>query len=491
MGRGLSGWKRVGNPRLVGHRMPDQKDASGPMRALWVHRVSVHRAFVIVSLTLPLAAEVAGTVQPQRLADLPQIWGAMSNDALGGAAGRNQDDDRTNALTFQAAIGRSWMVVADHAILTDKADGLRLDEFTATASYLPLRGSRGWLALGGGVRLRGDLRGESTQNAWHDWSHLERVDYLTYEEPDDRVVPVVVASGAWFCPLPTPMTLPGLLSGRSMLEVGGRSLVGSDGTCQGAIEMLVGGRGVDGAVWVGLRYETGEVGTDSPTLEAVRDHERSLALVYGVSVGSWFLSAGSALDSNGAFGRLGFSHGRSGVDGVGAAQPLHGDLVWTPGPSMGAELAWRPNAWSSPWNLALGARFGNAGQSWNDNVVEFRQITGGLANEHVFTNWDQLAVEGYGAVELGIRQDQIIERGSNTPFEEESHITGVAVARAGLRLAWGDAFAANRTVRMGVGAGVVGWAPLTTATVSNGSRSETYATPDVRPEFSLHVTAQW
>lgn len=450
------------------------------------------RSLVLLVLGVsPVAAEVAGTVQAQRPMDLAGIWGAMANDALGGSAGKNRDDYRTNALTFQMLILPQWALVIDHAILTDKAVAAptRLDEATVTLSWLPWRSSDGWVAIGGGIRQRDDLAGENLQNRWHDWSGVALVEGVPYAQPETATLAVATASGARAIPLTEAMTLPGLGTGVTAIELGGRGLVAHDGTWQTAVEAILVGRGRDGAIWTGLRYERGGVGDAAPVLQAVLDHEEGTWLVYGASVGPWFVAAGSRLDHGEAMGRLGFAHHRLGPPDGGAR--VEGDLTFSPGPALGAELTWRPDGWSAPWGWGLGIRFGNAGHEWADNVVEFRQIAGGLALSDALWQRGTVALEGYGAAELGIRQDRVVERGDDLPFARESHITCVAVGRAGVRIAWGDAYGADRTVRMGVGLGVVGWAPFTRGTVDNGTQREHYATPEVRPELALHVTARW
>lgn len=441
--------------------------------------------------TGPLVAEVAGSVQAQRPMDLAGIWGAMANDALGGSAGDNRDDYRTNALTFQMLVLPQWALVIDHAILTDKAvaEPTRLDEATLTLSWVPWRSSGGWAAIGAGVRHRDDLGGESLQNRWHGWSGVALVEGVPYADPQTATLAVVTAGGAYAFPLTDAMTLPGLGTGITAIELGGRGLVAHDGTWQAVAEANLVGRGRDGAIWSGLRYERGGVGDDAPVLEAVLDHEEGTWLIYGASVGPWFVVAGSRLDSGEAMGRLGFAHHRLGPPDGGAR--VEGDLTFSPGPALGAELTWRPDGWSAPWGWGLGIRFGNGGHEWADNVVEFRQIAGGLALSDELWRHRSVAVEGYGAAEIGIREDRVVERGDDVPFAPESQVTGVAVGRAGVRVAWGDAYDADRTVRMGVGLGVVGWLPFARGTVDNGVRREHYATPEARPEVAIHVTARW
>lgn len=451
------------------------------------------RVWSLVMMTAGACAEVAGTVQAQRPADLPLVWAGMANDALGTAAGRNEDDCRSNALGVQARFGR-LALIADHALLTDKAAAspARLDELTLATAWIPWRADRGWAAVGVGLRLRGDLGGESLQNRWHDWSDVARVDGLPYEEPSDDTVAVCTTSGTWHHPLSFGMTLPGIESGMNLVEIGWRGLAASDGTWQGAVDALLCGRGLDGAVWAGLRYEDGEVGTVSPTLETVQDHERGLWLVYGVSVGACFFQAGSNLKDGGGFGRLGFAHGREAPVALAGEADLDGDLTWSPGPVVGMDLAWTPDAWSPPWALRCAVRFGNAGEEWQDNVVEFRQISLGPAVAAALVDGDgTLGLEAYGGTGFGLRQDRVVIRGDNAPFPEEENASAVLDGRCGLRLVWGDHRAPGRTVRLGLVCGAVAWVPFSDAEVSANGRSETYGSARVLPELALSARARW
>lgn len=436
-------------------------------------------------------AEVAGSVQAQRPLDLPNLWVAAANDALGASAGENDDDYRTSAFLGQVAVTPHAILAANHSILTDKTGSQpgRLDEFTATLSWLPFRPVSGWVAIGAGVRLRGDLGGEGMQNRWHDASKLARVDYLGYAEPKTPVVGVVTVAGAKSFVLWNTSSLPWLGSGTTALEWGGRGVVGHEGTWQAATDVIFAGRGRDGAIWTGLRYETGGVTETAPIVEHVLDHEEGLWLVYGASVGAWFIEAGGNLTDPGVTGKLGFANNRLGPPGSGAV--VDSDLTYSPGPALGAELSWRPQGWSAPWSLTMGIHFGNAGPAWGDNLVEFRQLAAGVLASGIWWQYQTIAVEGYASAQLGVREDRVTDRGSYLPFESESNVTGLAVGRAGVRLAWGDAHTIGSTVRTGIGAGLVGWAPMSRGTVDNGIVREHYAEPVLRPEFSFHVTAQW
>jgi len=449
------------------------------------------RVWSLVLMTAAACAEVAGTVQAPRPADLPVFWAGMANDALGTPAGRNEDDDRSNALGAQVAVGR-YALVADHALLTNQyaAVPARVDELSLTAAWLPWRGDAGWAALGLGLRLRGDLGGESMQNRWHDWSDLARVEGIPYEDPPDDTVVVVSTSGIWDLDLPIAMTLPGVRSGVNLVEVGWRGLAASDGTWQAAVETLLCGRGFDGAVWAGVRYEDGEVGTDSPTLEAVQDHERGLWVVYGVSVGACFFQAGSNLKEGGGFGRLGFAHGRSAPGGADGAADVGGDLTWSPGPIVGMDLGWRPDTWSDPWGLRCGVRFGNTGEEWQDNVVEFRQISLGPAIDTTLTS-AKVDIEAYAGAGFGVRQDQVVIRGANAPFPENDVTAPVFDGRCGLRLVWGNHRAPGRSVRLGLTCGAVAWVPIHSAEVRASDRSEAYGQAQVLPELALSARARW
>lgn len=449
--------------------------------------------FLVLSIALMhgVQAEVAGSVQSQRPLDLPNLWVAAANDALGASAGKNDDDYRSSAFLGQVAVTPHTILAANHSLLTDKtgAQPGRLDELTVTLSWLPWRPVDGWVAVGAGVRVRGDLGGEGMQNRWHDASTLARIDYLEYFEAETPVVGVVTVAGVKSFVLWTTSSLPWLGSGTTALEWGGRGVVAHEGTWQAATDVVVVGRGLDGAIWSGLRYETGGVTDSAPILENVLDHEKGLWVVYGASVGAWFIEAGGNLSDPGVGGKMGFASNRLGPPGSGAV--VQSDLTYSPGPALGAEMSWRPQGWSAPWSLTMGIHFGNAGPAWGDNLVEFRQLAVGVLAAKPWWHYQTLALEGYAAAQLGMREDRVAERGSYLPFPEESQITGLAVGRAGVRLAWGNAHTVGSTVRSGVGVGFVGWAPFSRGTVDNGIAREHYAEPVLRPEFSYHVTAQW
>lgn len=446
-------------------------------------------------LWLPAAwSAVAGPVTSPRPVDLPGVWGSMSNDSLGGGSGQNDDDFRTNALTLQIGVAPKWYVVLDHAIMTNKAvadtQPARIDELTMTGNWLAWRQPWAWWTVGGGLRVRGDLGGESLQNTWHTWSELQPVDYIAYEEPDHAVVAIATTSAAYAYPLWEEISLPGVHSGAIVVEVNGQGVLASDGTWQIGADVQLAARGQDGALWIGGRYEDGQVGTNSDTLIAVQDHERGLWILYGMSVGPWFFSAGSNVEDKGTFGQLGFAHFRESPL-VSSGATMQGDIIYAAGPAMGTEMMWHPASWPQPLGISLGLRFGNAGQEWADNVVEFRQVSIGPSWTDTVHSWTSVDLEGYAATQIGARQDRMVDRGDDTPFDEQDHVTGVGVARAGLRLAWGDAWGVDRTVRMGVGIGIAGWLPFQSATADNGTQQETYATPVVLPEYSLHVSARW
>jgi hypothetical protein len=331
------------------------------------------------------------------------------------------------------------------------------------------------------------------QNHWHDWSDFDRVDYLSYEDPDDDTVAMLTSSGAWVVPLPMFewLTLPFINSGSTALEFSGKGLAAVDGTWQGSADITFLGRGVDAAVWAGFRYEDGEVGTNSSTLVAVQDQERGPWLIYGASVGSFFLHIGNNLHSGGGMGRLGFAHYRLDPRVGTQNKEILGDLTYSPGPSMGFELMWQPESWSGPWGIACGGHFGNAGISWQDNNVEFRQFAVGPSwNQHLW-QWCVFDFDGYAALGLGVREDFVVARGSNAPFGEDDHISMLGTGRGGLRVMWGDHKKKGRTVRMGIGLGAAAYVPFSEGSVSNGVITKNYADPDLRPEASLHALARW
>ncbi|MBA3847668.1 MAG: hypothetical protein H0X45_13630, partial [Planctomycetes bacterium] len=136
--------------------------------------VLVRSLAIVAAVTSGAAAQVAGAPAAPRPGPLPSAWLGWHNDALGGEIGENPDDFRTTALGIGARHGR-WVGLVDHSILTHRNDPLpgRSDELTATVNWLALDGGvecaddRPWLGLGAGVRLAGDLGGETTQNGWH------------------------------------------------------------------------------------------------------------------------------------------------------------------------------------------------------------------------------------------------------------------------------------------------------------------------------------
>jgi len=439
-----------------------------------------------------LCAEIAGTPAPPRPGQIPDAWLGWSNDAFGGGIGDNTDDFRTSSFGGGLAIDERWLVAVDFSLLTAK-EGTppgRSDELTATLGYLAVEGgARGpeplpWLALGAGVRVRGDLGGETAQNRWHRHIDVELVDFLEYD--DEGVDGVGYALAGWTRPLP------GLWHGdRLALDLDAGVLATTGGSLQGEAELKFAILGRDGSIWFGGRG-LGTLGrATSPTARAVAEHEEGWWLVYGAGIGGWFVDAGLNPVARASVGRVGWMWGRRAgreppVDGE-----LSGDFGVYEGIALGVDLRWRPR-WLAGLpagrllRIAASYRFGRTATAWEDSEVVFRQGTAGL--ELAPATRPGWAIEPYLRAGLGLREERVIDGGPQPRYREESIVSGVAAGSAGVRLLLPHQ--AER-VRYGLGAAIDGWLPFRSEPIANATQSARYNEPAVAVGMTLTATVEW
>ena len=451
------------------------------------------RPMALLLAVASLRAEIAGTPAPPRPGPIPDAWLGWSNDAFGGGIGDNTDDYRTSSFNGGLALDERWLVAIDFSLLTAK-EGTppgRSDELTATLGWLVVEGgARGlqpmpWLALGAGVRMRGDLGGEDAQNRWHRHLDVELVDYLDYE--DGGVDGVGYAIAGWT------RLLPGLWHGdRLALDMDAAVLGTTGGLVQGEADLKLTILGRDGSIWFGGRAlgTAGSSRTD-PTARAVADHEDGLWLVYGAGIGGWFVDAGLNPVDRASLGRVGWMWGRR----AGREPPLDGELSGDfgvyEGISLGVDLRWRPR-WLTDLpagrllRIAASYRFGRTETKWEDSEVVFRQGTAGM--ELAPATGPGWAIEPFLRVGLGLREERVIDGGPQPRYREESAITGVLAGSAGVRILLPSR--AER-VRYGLGMAVDGWLPFQSEPIANATQSARYNEEAVAAGATLTATVSW
>jgi hypothetical protein len=205
------------------------------------------------------------------------MWMAVANDCFGVVT--TPDDYRTNQVSLFARIGSGLIVGADHSMLTSVPSGIRSDELTLTAGWLPFGENRPWVVLGGGLKLVGDLGGESVQDRWHTVIGMDRY-HLAYEEDDTRAVAFALVNQSW------------LYRDRVGAAASASSLVSSGGEVQAEAAAWGVARGASLTAWAGLRGRAR--GGHEPTRVAglVAEFEEGLWIEYGIGVG-WFAFSGA------------------------------------------------------------------------------------------------------------------------------------------------------------------------------------------------------
>jgi hypothetical protein len=224
-----------------------------------------------------LSAAIAGVPEAPVPGTLPRAWVGIANDAFGVVA--TPDDYRTNEISMFVRFGDTAIIGIDHSMLTAVPNGTRSDELTITGGWLPFGAARPWVVLGGGVKLTGDIAGESIQNWWHDVIGVEGFD-LVYEKDDPQVVAYTLINQVWrheeligFAGTASALISSG---GESQAEAAGWGLIRSSWS----------------TAWAGFRgrYRGGHMPTQTAIL--VADFEEGLWIDYGIGV-KWLAFSGA------------------------------------------------------------------------------------------------------------------------------------------------------------------------------------------------------
>ncbi|MBA3686390.1 MAG: hypothetical protein H0W72_14285 [Planctomycetes bacterium] len=460
---------------------------------------------VILAVAAPCAAEIAGVPEPPRPGPFPDRWLVWSNDALGGEIGENTDDFRTTSFSGGALLGRRFLLAIDSSNFTDKARSAvapaRSDELTATAGILLFTGQATtaaggpWLALGGGVRLHGNLGGEALQNGWHDILGVDRVDYIAYES-DSGIAGLGYATGV----LPvwsTPIDLARWLRASQLgLELEAAGLLTTSNERQSLVGARLAVNGSDGAGWFGVRQRWNGGDASTPTAATVADHEAGTWLAYGASFGGWFIDGGVNLDDNATVGRLGWMWRRaSGRAQKSTIDRLEGELLYVGGGALGVRLRWRPRWMQRQWGQVASwfgdYRFGRTGQIWDDSIVAYRQPVVGFELAANRGDHHHLRLEPFALAGIGFREERLVTRGPITRYRDESAVRAVLLGGAGLRAVWGKASAPGRTVRYSLSVECDGWLPTHSADVVNVNGRDTYLEPGVAATVALGALVDW
>jgi hypothetical protein len=439
-----------------------------------------------VGLAGPAHGAIAGVPEEPRPGTLPGAWLQWSNDSFGGELGENSDDYRTNGFNGGVRLGGAWVVALDYSMLTHletlPGDERRSDELTATLGYrhecerLP----RAWLALGAGVRVAGDLGGESVQNAWHDlWDY----DRLAVPYEDGGTAAVVYAAGGWSW-IPE-LDLAQVLDHRLGMHVSGAILGSSDGEFQAAASLQLAATGRDASFWIGLREQVNRGSTLTTTAAAVAGHEDGTWLTFGTSAGAWSFEGGTDLHTRATVGRIGFMWRRGGGQGPAQVAEIEGVLGLYAGYALGVQYRWRPS-WLEHLSgqraaVILDYRFGQyPGMDWNGNNVVVRQPLVGVDLAWAKPR-DGFQLMPFAYLGAGVREERVESTVAGARFPDDRAVRAVVQGGIGLRCYWGDLPRGDRTARYGVSLVYDLWQPL----------AMPRSAMDSRPAITRSATVRW
>jgi len=249
--------------------------------------------FALPALAGLASAAVPGTPEPPRPGRMPSLWLSFGNDFLGlnSAEAEHSDDFRTSHWTL-AATACQWVAVADYAMLTDRGAGTRSDELTLTVGRIftasPHR-DEPWVAVGGGARFAGNLKGQNLQTEFHDLINYEPTEVFSLDYDHDQWSAAVYAQGSmpWW---PHP-------NGGG--EIVAALLATSEQEIQAEIatHLVARSRLFQAQAWCGGRWRGRNGEAAGATAEAVASFERGWWLDFGVSI--HFLSFQGAYDPRG------------------------------------------------------------------------------------------------------------------------------------------------------------------------------------------------
>lgn len=450
---------------------------------------------LIIAATQPLNAAIAGVPEEPRPGTLPGAWVTWSNDSFGGELGQNTDDYRTNAVAGGLRLGDAWVVAFDYSMLTHLADlgaEQRSDEMTITLGYRHefVGSPRAWVGAGAGLRVAGDLGGETMQNRWHDLWGYDPVE-VPYEDGGSEGVAYL--TGGWSY-LPE-LSLVDFLDQRLGVHLSAAGLASSGGEFQGTASLQVAATGRDAAFWVGLRGQVNSGTTITDTAGYVADHEEGTWVTFGTSAGAWSFDGGTNLDTKATSGRIGFMWRRGQGDGPAQMAEIEGILGLYEGYALGLQYRWRPQ-WLDEISggraaMVLDYRFGQyPGVEWYGNNVVVRQPLLGIDVAWAPPRGGfQLTPFAYLAA--GVREESVEVTLPDARFPEDDAIRAVIQGGVGLRCYWGTLPLGERTARYGVSVVYDVWQPLGVATVDNGIETGTYQERNGAAGLRLASTVAW
>lgn len=450
---------------------------------------------LVIGIAAPAYAAIAGVPEEPRPGTLPGAWAVWSNDSFGGEMGENTDDFRTTSVNGGFRVGDHWLVAFDYSMLTHLVTPgaeERSDELTTTVGYrhdfseLP----RAWIAGGAGVRIAGDLHGETLQNAWHDLWGYENVQ-VPYE--DGGTTGVAYVTGGWaFIP---DLHVVEFLDHRLGIHLSGTALATTGGEFQGVASLQFAATGRDAAFWFGVREQINAGTTITDTATAVADHEDGTWLTFGTSAGAWFFEGGVDTHTQATVGRIGFLWSRGTSTAPAQLAEIEGILGLYEGYALGLQYRWRPH-WLDELSdgraaMMVDYRFGQyPGVDWYGNNVVVRQPLIGID-----LAWSapragfQLMPFAYFAA--GVREESVEITLPGARFPKDDAVRAVIQGGVGLRCYWGPLPAGERTARYGLSVVYDMWQPLGTATVSNGFETGTYQERNGAAGLRLAATVAW
>lgn len=462
---------------------------------------SAVRWLLVAGCGASLHAAVAGAPEPGPTGVLPVASLTSSNDMFGTGVG-NGDDFRTAALAGHVRLG-GLVLVADAAMLTDRAGGTRSDEAVLAAGWAfgPEKPRTGWHVggfIGAGVRIDSDLYGQGVQNAVHRTIGAQEV--FLDEDPVDSTRPALVGSAAlgWL----------GQASRGMSGWWGGQLVAAGQWAADGQMITEIGPRlslvGQEGAFWLGSFVRLREGGAPGSTAEATGQHEDGwwfdsgtfiTPLRSGDTHWGWQVRVAANPETGATLGSLGLV-ARPGVSAAGASLALEHDLAVYGGGGFGVQLRWYPYPYQDAHRSAavLDYRFGtepdgslSLDSGPTDNVLgaELRhdQWTVGWEEGYRSPDWSGLRFVPWSQVGAGVRQEGLVVEGPGARFAQGSATTLVARGAAGLRLEWRDT--------LSLGASLDGWLPAWSEDLQVGDDNVTLNDPGWAVGLHLAAHIAW
>lgn len=472
-------------------------------------RLVVWLSIIIVMAHMTSAyAVMAGVPEPPRPGPLPSVWLGWNNDAFGGSIGKDMDDFRTNSF-YGGARYQRFIFAADYSMLTDYrtsgAKHLRSDELTGTVGYevIPdgtlLLGGESWFVVGVGLRIHGELGGESVQNRAHDALGYKRV-ILNYEEQKGSEG-LMFVSGRWQLTNPEDVSIPvigDLDAHRVGCAVEGSAMNTGDGAMNAKLGFSLVVVGVDAAGSIGIFQEWHTGHQFSQTARAVAENESGTWLNATTSAGGWFFEVGYNLTNNTGLGTVGWMWGRPpGRIGVGHVGVVEGLVGFYQGYAYGLQYRWHTEWLDSvsdkKASMILDYRCGqHPQQNWRGNSMIVRQPLVGV-------DWSLADLkEGFSCVPfvyaaVGVREERVVVSGLNPRFPKQGSVSGVAQGGIGLRMFFGGQPTPSNPARYGLSVVYDGWLPFhqAEAVSANGRDVAMYQKPGAGFGLRLAASVLW